>query len=234
MVKLSLCFVTLLFASNISAAESTFLLKKPGLHEQEVEEKCRTVTLKDPSPVSYYAKWSAILQQSLHPLWLSEPVYRIITEYIDVPCTWKLSSQMPIPPSTACAYIPQSASGPLIAVGNATTRNIQLLTCNDGSEVACLVGHSRNICELVYSPCNTMLISNSKDGSVRLWLIRENGVKESKHFETWSFSGAVVLSPDECLLATRRRDGYVGIAPLLNLKIWTECHFPDYLITAMV
>jgi hypothetical protein len=129
-----------------------------------------------PRPCRYYAQVSALLNPSRLPTVIRD----MIAEYVDWPRLWKCAASILVEPYTACTYIPTSAVGPLLVVGNAKTHNIQFLRCDDGKEVAAqLTGHKESISQLVYSKMNGILISTadaisssskSRDTSLRLWI----------------------------------------------------------------
>lgn len=235
-------FCTLIFFNAAYAIEITRPYKKPRLHAQERERKelCHDFIPKNPSTVNYYNTWAKAIQESAKPSWLPNPIAYLIAEYTPS-FTWRCTSEVHIPPSTACAYIPKSEYGPLIAVSTPNIFTIRLLKSNDGSEIAIIGGHNESVTQLTYSPISNILISKTHN-TMRSWEIQTDQVEKSKHLKTLQTEcSRRELSPhadfyaiiiDACYDIDTYIN-YVEISPLAADGQEYTHHFPNYKIKHM-
>ena len=78
--------------------------------------------------------------------------------------------------------------------------DIVILDAITGSSGSVLSGHTQSVTSLAFSPDGTLLVSGSKDSTIKLWDIQTGGVVKSFH----NFSGvqSVYISPDAATIVS--------------------------------
>jgi WD40 repeat protein len=114
---------------------------------------------------------------------------------------------------TAVALMPAAKGGLTLAAGQENGTIFLWERADRGGACTPLLGHTRSINSLDFSPDGRTLASGSDDGSVRLWDVGQQMLQLSLQGETAQSVSRVRFSPDGTLLASRSRDGVVTFWP---------------------
>jgi hypothetical protein len=89
-----------------------------------------------------------------------------------------------------------SPDGQLVAVADSKDHAIQIWNTNTGEEVQRFTGHTGDIMSIAFSPDDTRMLSGSKDGTMRLWDVTQEGEgRVFRHPPGWWVS-SVAFCPD--------------------------------------
>ena len=110
-----------------------------------------------------------------------------------------------------------SRDGCLLAVEGNDQCTVRLHDVITGDQVGELRGHTKDICELAFSPTDTALASVSSDGTVRVWDLASRRSRWTIHLATFDdqFGNAVRWFPDGRRLLTVGRNQKV--------RVWQSC-----------
>ena len=96
-----------------------------------------------------------------------------------------------------------------IAVG-LTSSYIIILNMITGSQTAVFPGHTDTVWALTFSLDGTLLVSGSRDETVKLWDVQTGGVIKTFHVYTKSIT-SVSISPDCTMIASGCKDGTIHL-----------------------